>query len=53
VKVDKKYFRATEVFKLQGDSNKAKKKLKWFPEFTIDQLIKEMVQEDIKLLENK
>ena len=53
VQLDKKYLRATEVFKLQGNSNKAKRELKWFPEFTIDQLIKEMVQEDIKLLENK
>ena len=53
VKIDKKYFRPTEVFKLKGNYNKAKKELKWNPEFTIDKLIKEMVEEDIKLLENK
>ena len=38
IQVNKKYFRPTEVFKLQGNSNKAKKILKWQPEFTIDQL---------------
>jgi GDPmannose 4,6-dehydratase len=53
IEVDKKYFRPTEVFKLKGNSNKAKIELKWQPEFTTNQLIKEMVQEDINLLQKK
>ena len=50
VKVGKKYFRPTEVDSLLGNSNKAKKILKWKPKITIKQLAKEMVQNDLNLL---
>ena len=49
VKVDKKYYRPTEVELLIGDASKAKTELGWTPTFTIDALIKDMVQADLDL----
>ena len=43
IKIDKKYFRPTEVESLRGDSRKAKKNLKWKPKYTIHKMVKEMV----------
>ena len=43
VKVGKKYFRPTEVDSLLGNSNKAKKILKWKPKYTINQLVDDMI----------
>jgi GDPmannose 4,6-dehydratase len=51
VKVDATYFRPTEVDLLIGDSSKAKTKLGWEPEYTLNELIKEMVQSDLKLMQ--
>lgn len=51
VKVDPRYFRPTEVDFLLADCNKAKKVLKWTPEYSFDQLVKEMVEKDIELVE--
>jgi GDPmannose 4,6-dehydratase len=53
VKVDKEYYRPTEVFKLQGNSKKAKKELKWSPDYTIDQLITEMIEEDLNNIQKR
>ena len=47
IKVNKKYFRPTEVSKLLGDSSKARKKLKWQPKISLNQLISEMIKEDL------
>ena len=52
IKVDKKYFRPTEVETLLGDPSKAKEKLKWEPKISFDQLVKEMVEADLKLAKN-
>ena len=52
VKVDPVYFRPSEVDTLLGDSNKARTKLKWKPEYDFDSLVKEMVQSDL-ILANK
>tara|TARA_R110002096_G_scaffold415557_4_gene617472 strand:+ start:14099 stop:15187 length:1089 start_codon:yes stop_codon:yes gene_type:complete len=49
VKVDPKYFRPTEVDLLVGDASKAKKDLGWEPTFTVDELVKDMVQADLAL----
>ena len=49
VKIDKRYFRPTEVETLLGDPTKAKEKLGWRPEYTFDQLVSEMVTEDLKI----
>ena len=47
VKVDPRYFRPAEVETLLGDPSKAKKKLGWTPEITVETLCKEMVQHDL------
>lgn len=49
VRVDSRYFRPTEVETLLGDPQKAKAKLGWTPEITVQEMCKEMVQEDLKL----
>ena len=46
VKIDKNYFRPTEVETLLGDITKAKSELGWQPRVTIDKLIEEMVETD-------
>jgi GDPmannose 4,6-dehydratase len=47
VAIDPKYFRPTEVDILVGDYSKVKEKLGWEPVYTLDMLIKEMVQSDM------
>ena len=47
VKIDPRYYRPTEVETLLGDPAKAKAKLGWVPEITIDQMIVEMVANDL------
>ena len=51
VKCDKNYFRPLDVNTLLGDSRKAKKQLKWKPKYNIKSLIKEMVEQELKLLD--
>lgn len=48
VEVDKRYFRPTEVDLLLGDASKARTKLGWTPKYSLQQLVKEMVQADIE-----
>ena len=48
VKVDPRYFRPTEVEYLLGDASKARKKLGWAPRCGFDDLVKEMVEFDVK-----
>ena len=47
VKINKKFFRPAEVDLLIGNSNKAKKKLKWKPKTSIKKLVKLMVDHDL------
>ena len=47
VKIDKVYFRPTEVDLLVGDSSKAKENLGWTPEYSLSSLISEMVDSDL------
>ncbi len=49
VRVDPRYFRPTEVETLLGNPQKAKDKLGWVPEITVQEMCKEMVLEDLKL----
>ena len=49
--VDTKYFRPTEVDLLIGDPTKAKEKLGWTPETSLEDLVKEMMESDLKLFE--
>lgn len=48
VKINPKYFRPLEVDTLLGDCSKAKNVLGWKPNHTFDELIKEMMDEDLK-----
>lgn len=48
VKIDPRYFRPTEVETLLGDPAKAKQKLGWVPEITVQEMCKEMVAADLQ-----
>ena len=47
IKVDARYFRPTEVEALLGDAARARQKLGWIPEVTVQQMCREMVQADL------
>lgn len=49
VEVDTRYFRPTEVDLLLGDPTKAQQKLGWKARYTLEDLVKEMVDADIEL----
>ena len=53
VRVDKGYFRPTEVDQLIGDATKAREKLGWVPEYDLDGLINEMVSSDLHLMKKE
>ena len=48
LRIDPRYFRPAEVETLLGDPSKAKEKLGWTPEITVQEMCAEMVQEDLK-----
>lgn len=48
VRIDPRYFRPTEVETLLGDPTKAKEKLGWVPEITVQAMCKEMVAYDLE-----
>ncbi len=50
VKIDKRYFRPTEVDILLGDSSKAREKLGWEPKVNFKQLVRMMVDADMALV---
>jgi len=49
VRVDPRYFRPTEVETLLGDPTKAKERLGWVPEISVQEMCREMVAEDLKI----
>ncbi|MHC4075151.1 MAG: GDP-mannose 4,6-dehydratase [Planctomycetota bacterium] len=53
VKIDKRYFRPSEVDMLVGDGSKAKKELNWQPKVTFKELARIMTDADMKLAENE
>lgn len=53
VEIDKRYLRPTEVDFLQGDASKAKKVLGWKPKVAFKELVKMMVDSDMKIAENE
>ncbi len=53
LQIDPTYFRPTEVDLLIGDNTKAKTKLGWTPKYTLDMLVKEMVQADIEIFKKE
>ena len=48
IRVDKRYFRPTEVDFLLGDSTKAHRELDWKPKYDLQALVEEMVEADLK-----
>ena len=48
VRVDPKYYRPAEVEELLGDPAKAKEKLGWVPEITVEQMVAEMMANDLE-----
>ena len=48
IKIDTNYYRPTEVESLLGDASKAKKELVWEPKISFEELVKEMVEKDLK-----
>ena len=53
VRVDRNYFRPTEVDLLIGDSTKARTKLGWIPEYDLNGLIDDMTTSDIHLMKKE
>ncbi len=52
IRIDEKYFRPAEVDSLLGDPSKARKKLGWTPSYSLEELAKEMIDNDIKEIKN-
>jgi GDP-mannose 4,6 dehydratase len=50
VRVDRRYFRPTEVDDLLGDASKAHRKLGWRSETSFAELVAEMVKSDLKAI---
>jgi len=53
VEIDKKYLRPAEVDLLQGDITKARQKLGWEPKVTFKELVRLMVDADMKLAQRE
>ncbi|MCD8264410.1 MAG: GDP-mannose 4,6-dehydratase [Tannerellaceae bacterium] len=53
VGVDPQYFRPTEVDLLIGDASKARTQLNWEPEYSLDDLVKDMMESDVKLMKKE
>ncbi|RIV34984.1 GDP-mannose 4,6-dehydratase [Flagellimonas lutimaris] len=51
--VDPKYFRPTEVDLLIGDPTKARTKLGWVPEYNLQGLVRDMMENDVKLMQKE
>ncbi len=51
VETDERYLRPTEVDELQGDASKARSKLGWKPKVGFRELVKMMVEADLRLAE--
>lgn len=52
MRIDKRYFRPTEVEQLLGDPSKAKRQLGWEPQVKFEELVKIMTEADLVLLDN-
>ncbi len=53
VEIDPRYFRPAEVDELLGDASKAREKLGWTPTVTFSDLVKIMVDHDVKELRDR
>ena len=48
IECKKRYFRPVEVDYLKGNANKARKRLKWFPKTSIENMIDEMIEYELE-----
>lgn len=53
VSVDPRYFRPSEVETLLGDPTKAKEKLGWSPEITVEEMCQEMIESDSRIAQSQ
>ncbi|HEV7570890.1 MAG TPA: GDP-mannose 4,6-dehydratase [Thermoanaerobaculia bacterium] len=53
VKIDERFVRPAEVDLLVGDASKARDVLGWQPTYTFPELVREMVQTDLRLLQER
>lgn len=52
VKTDERFYRPAEVDQLVGDASKARNVLGWRPQYTFEELVREMVQSDLDTLKH-
>jgi len=50
VRIDERFYRPAEVEALIGDSTKARTVLGWQPTYTFSEIVREMVQNDLKMI---
>ena len=53
VEVDPAYFRPTEVELLIGDATKSQEVLGWIPEYSLKELVADMMKHDVKLMKKE
>jgi GDPmannose 4,6-dehydratase len=53
IKIDPNYYRPTEVDVLIGDATKCQQKLNWKPKYTLQGLVQEMMESDLKLFKKE
>lgn len=53
VKIDRNYYRPTEVDILIGDASKAKEKLDWVPKVTFEELVRIMIKADFEKVQKR
>lgn len=53
IRIDKRYFRPTEVEQLLGDATKARETLGWKPRVTFRDLVAEMVRSDLEAVQDE
>lgn len=53
VEIDPRYYRPAEVESLLGDATKARERLGWEPKVTFEELVRIMIDEDVRILEDQ
>ena len=53
IKIEKNLYRPSEVYSLLGDCKKAKKELKWKPQYNFKKLVEDMVKSDLEFVQKQ
>ena len=53
VEVDRNYMRPAEIYELRGDASRAEKAIGWKPKVTFEELVRIMVEADIRRLDDE